>query len=600
MALVNTAVALARLGRRVLVVDFDLEAPGLPSYQAFQSAECERGLVDYVNSYRTTGIAPNASEFIASCEVEGSKVWLMPAGRHTKRGYTEALNSIDWQHLYEHQDGYLMFEDLKQQWAHYDGHGFDYVLIDSRTGHTDVGGICTRQLPDAVVVMFLPNDQNIAGLAPIVAGIRAENKIRASKINLLFCASNVPNLDDEKGILKGLLTEASEKLNYQIDEPKVIHHYSSLELLSQSAFVISRPNSQLAKEYESLRIAIVRQNFSDPEGATAALRRMPERLEQARNRRRDSVRYELRAQAIEIRALHPRNGEIAYLSARVFNDIGDQEEELISLTAAIECGHEINRGRLQRAFLCSAANRRDEAIFDLREVLASPTATVFEIGPALQFLVRIDDDWTSALEVALNRPDTEFQTVMALATFVLTVRSGLPSLGHRMEGSISSPALDETQRERALNTAILCFIGSGQFSKAIDLIESNTEESTRSVVDQFNLSVAQWGATGRVPKGAFETFVTHFSRSNAPRNANERQCLALALGVLGHLELAKAELQAARERINSGQVVFSCWRYLNVTGDEMKEDISDMEARLDRQQPLRPAFLNEVASSRLH
>ena len=74
MALVNTAVALARLGRRVLVVDFDLEAPGLPSYQAFQSAECERGLVDYVNSYRTTGIAPNASEFIASCEVEGSKV----------------------------------------------------------------------------------------------------------------------------------------------------------------------------------------------------------------------------------------------------------------------------------------------------------------------------------------------------------------------------------------------------------------------------------------------------------------------------------------------------------------------------------------------
>ena len=137
---------------------------------------------------------------------------------------------------------------------------------------------------------------------------------------------------------------------------------------------------------------------------------------------------------------------------------------------------------------------------------------------------------------------------MALATFVLTVRSGLPSLGHRMEGSISSPALDETQRERALNTAILCFIGSGQFSKAIDLIESNTEESTRSVVDQFNLSVAQWGATGRVPKGAFETFVTHFSRSNAPRNANERQCLALALGVLGHLELAKAELQAARDR----------------------------------------------------
>lgn len=599
MALVNTAVALSRLGRRVLVVDFDLEAPGLPSYQTFQSAECERGLVDYVNSYRATGIAPNASEFIAPCDVEGRKVWLMPAGRHTQRGYTEALNAIDWHHLYEHQDGYLMFEDLKQQWSRYDGHGFDYVLIDSRTGHTDVGGICTRQLPDAVVVMFLPNDQNIAGLVPIVGGIRAENKNRANKIKLLFCPSNVPNLDDEKEILKSLLKEASGKLRYPIDEAKIIHHYSSLELLAQPAFVISRPNSQLAKEYENLRVAIVAQNFSDPEGAIAALQRMPERLERARNLRSDSVRYDLRAQAIEIRALHPQNGEIAYLAARVFSDIGDQEEELVSVSAAIELGHEINRSRLARALLHSVANRREDAISDLKEVLASPTATIFELGPALQFIARIEDDWTDSVEIALNRPDTEFRTVLALSTFVQTVRGGLPVLGRRMERSISSTALDDTERGRALNIAILCCIGSGQFSRAMDLIGQPLESKARSVVNEFNFAVAQWGETGRVPKDSFRLFVKQFSRPDAARNANERQCLALALSVLGHADLAKAELEAARGRLNSGEIVFSCWRYLNVTGDEMKEDIDEMEARLDRNEPLKPPFFGEVPI-RLH
>ena len=32
MALANVAALLAEIGRRVLVVDFDLEAPGVPSY----------------------------------------------------------------------------------------------------------------------------------------------------------------------------------------------------------------------------------------------------------------------------------------------------------------------------------------------------------------------------------------------------------------------------------------------------------------------------------------------------------------------------------------------------------------------------------------
>ena len=70
------------------------------------------------------------------------------------------------------------------------GHAFsgtlkpDYVLIDSRTSHTEVGGICTRQLPDTVVVLLIPNEQNLDGVSSVVDAIRAENAQNRTAINI--------------------------------------------------------------------------------------------------------------------------------------------------------------------------------------------------------------------------------------------------------------------------------------------------------------------------------------------------------------------------------------------------------------------------------
>ena len=45
MALVNTAVELATNGRKVLIVDFDLEAPGISTYSPFTSLTMSPGIV---------------------------------------------------------------------------------------------------------------------------------------------------------------------------------------------------------------------------------------------------------------------------------------------------------------------------------------------------------------------------------------------------------------------------------------------------------------------------------------------------------------------------------------------------------------------------
>ena len=72
------------------------------------------------------------------------------------------FNQVDWADLYDRHDGYLLFEDLKKQWNR--AVRPDYVLIDSRTGHTDTCGICTRQLPDSVVVLFFSERTESAGI----------------------------------------------------------------------------------------------------------------------------------------------------------------------------------------------------------------------------------------------------------------------------------------------------------------------------------------------------------------------------------------------------------------------------------------------------
>ena len=96
----------------------------------------------------------------------------------------------------------------------------DYVLIDSRTGHTDTCGICTRQLPDAVTILFFPNEQNLRGLTKVVRDIRSEAETPAKRSILThFVMSNVPDLDDEDNILRGMLEKFKANLGFEVEPP---------------------------------------------------------------------------------------------------------------------------------------------------------------------------------------------------------------------------------------------------------------------------------------------------------------------------------------------------------------------------------------------
>jgi hypothetical protein len=163
----NVAWVMASNGMRVLVVDWDLEAPGLNRYLLPFLADPEltatRGLLDLLIDFQLDAMTPNQ---------DSSEVWynectnvkkyvtriswnfrsdgsldLLGAGQQGPT-YVKHLLSFDWTTFYERFGGGAFLNILKEKMKS----EYDYVLIDSRTGINDIAGICTVQMPDDLVI----------------------------------------------------------------------------------------------------------------------------------------------------------------------------------------------------------------------------------------------------------------------------------------------------------------------------------------------------------------------------------------------------------------------------------------------------------------
>ncbi len=86
---------------------------------------------------------------------------LMPAG-YLDATYQSRLANVNWQLLYDRTPG--IFRSFARRMAR----DYDVVLVGSRTGMTDISGICTALLPDKLVVVFTANQQSLTGIERLV------------------------------------------------------------------------------------------------------------------------------------------------------------------------------------------------------------------------------------------------------------------------------------------------------------------------------------------------------------------------------------------------------------------------------------------------
>jgi len=164
LCLANVAAIVAQWGYRVLCIDWDLEAPGLPLYFApWVTDTSTPGVVELVAAAAEGG-APDWRKHVIPVELPGAAapLSLMRAGRPDGE-YVRRMQALDWPALYRDHGLGEFLESLRDEWKK----SYDLVLVDSRTGVTDIGGICTVQLPDILALLFTANNQSIEGILDV-------------------------------------------------------------------------------------------------------------------------------------------------------------------------------------------------------------------------------------------------------------------------------------------------------------------------------------------------------------------------------------------------------------------------------------------------
>jgi predicted acylesterase/phospholipase RssA len=185
MLLANIAWLLACSGKKVLAIDWDLEAPGLHRYfyPFLQDKELvwSDGLINFVDDYKTHAMTPPDSgeevpndwylphadirQYAVSLQWDfpgNGRLDFVPAGKQDET-YGALVNSFNWEDFYKRLAGNKFLEAAAALMRR----NYEYVLIDSRTGVSDTSGICTIKLPDTLVVCFTLNHQSINGASAI-------------------------------------------------------------------------------------------------------------------------------------------------------------------------------------------------------------------------------------------------------------------------------------------------------------------------------------------------------------------------------------------------------------------------------------------------
>ena len=216
MALANVAWVLASNGRRVLAVDWDLEAPGLHRYfypflvdkELTSSDGVIDLMIDFENEAATPpkeGETPDPDWYKPHADIlryAASLDWdfpgdgtldFIPAGRQGDN-YSSRITSFNWQNFYDRLGGGVFLEAVKERMRE----EYDYILIDSRTGVSDASGICTVQMPDALAVCFTLNHQSIEGAAAVATSVYEQRRKADPAVQIFPIMMRVENGEKDK------------------------------------------------------------------------------------------------------------------------------------------------------------------------------------------------------------------------------------------------------------------------------------------------------------------------------------------------------------------------------------------------------------------
>jgi MinD-like ATPase involved in chromosome partitioning or flagellar assembly len=205
-ALAFVATILANKKRRVAMIDFDLEAPGLSfMFPADQNDTTTYGVLDYI--YPRYAM-PNANEpKIAECirQIDiptRGELYLIPAGVNDEN-YIHRLADLSIRSMY-HQEVNPLRQLLKEVKEYLDP---DIILIDARTGFTEIGAIALFDQTDLGILCFSPTKQSFSGLQQVINAASKQRSYQGIP-DLRFLLTPIPAVD--QSLQKTWLADTAE------------------------------------------------------------------------------------------------------------------------------------------------------------------------------------------------------------------------------------------------------------------------------------------------------------------------------------------------------------------------------------------------------
>ncbi len=289
LTLSNMALWLAdEMKVKVCVIDFDLEAPGLPyKFDDLQNPEDQErlarteGIVEYVDEFNRTGFPPDDFKrfYLSFTTAKGNPISLIPAGNLQQADYWRKLFDINWQQLFEYDastgysKGLLLLEDLKGRIEA--ELAPDFLLIDSRTGLTETASITLKLMADKVILVGINNRENQDGLFWVLRSLHADPSSRDLPYHLVL--NRVPmqygtgrkEIDPREKMLRENFLKRFESLaslDHLAQRFSIIHaddEQAFEEKLQDGFYVESQPKVQIRKDYWDVFTQATKEYFTD-------------------------------------------------------------------------------------------------------------------------------------------------------------------------------------------------------------------------------------------------------------------------------------------------------------------------------------------------
>lgn len=207
-ATVLTALLLARTGKKVVIIDFDLEAPGLASIFSNSEDKTEdllsvKGFIDFLidfdaNKRQISELRIDDYYFVKNEQIlvgnNGGEIVIVPAISTDSDSSNSFIDKLSKANLkFGFSGNYIPDVFLREIEKKVKP---DHIFIDTRTGINDIGGIVFNRYAQNIFLIFYGNRQNMFGLESMINELKDLNN---KGVNFYLVNSPVPkNPTDSK------------------------------------------------------------------------------------------------------------------------------------------------------------------------------------------------------------------------------------------------------------------------------------------------------------------------------------------------------------------------------------------------------------------